>query len=92
VSDFPTACSTLSQAGWLRLHVWCKACYHQAPADLQAHPRGSSMLRRAGLSPSAAGLVISPTDETMEWLLRAQGPERPQPPRCLAADPGQNLI
>jgi hypothetical protein len=36
VSDFPTARSTLPQAGWLRLHVWCKACYHQAPADLQA--------------------------------------------------------
>jgi hypothetical protein len=26
----------LPQSGWLCLLVWCKACHHQAPADLQA--------------------------------------------------------
>jgi hypothetical protein len=26
----------LPQSGWLCLLVWCKACHHQTPADLQA--------------------------------------------------------
>jgi hypothetical protein len=26
----------LRQDSWLRLFAWCKACHHQAPADLQA--------------------------------------------------------
>jgi hypothetical protein len=26
----------LHQDAWLCLFVWCKACHHQAPADLQA--------------------------------------------------------
>lgn len=34
--NLPTARSTLPNASWLYLHVWCKACQHQAQADLQA--------------------------------------------------------
>jgi hypothetical protein len=26
----------LPQAGWLCVLVWCRACHHEAPADLQA--------------------------------------------------------
>jgi hypothetical protein len=33
--DLPTARSHLA-SGWLICLVWCKACHHQAPADLQA--------------------------------------------------------
>jgi hypothetical protein len=33
--DLPTAHTTL-RAGFLCVLVWCKACHHQAPADLQA--------------------------------------------------------
>jgi len=33
--DFPTARTHL-EAGWLVEFVWCKACHHQGPADLQA--------------------------------------------------------
>lgn len=33
--DLPTARTHLA-AGWLAELVWCKACQHQAPADLQA--------------------------------------------------------
>ena len=36
VTDLPTALTMLPQAGGLCLLVWCKACHHQAPADLQA--------------------------------------------------------
>ena len=37
VSDsLPTARTMLPQSSWLCLLVWCKACHHQAPADLQA--------------------------------------------------------
>jgi hypothetical protein len=32
----PTARTMLPQDRWLCLFVWCKACFHQAPADLQA--------------------------------------------------------
>jgi hypothetical protein len=32
----PTARAMLRQDAWLCLLVWCKACRHQAPADLQA--------------------------------------------------------
>jgi hypothetical protein len=35
VLDLPTARSILPQDGWLCLLVWCKACHHQGPADLQ---------------------------------------------------------
>jgi hypothetical protein len=34
--DPPTAGTMLPQDRWLCLFVWCKACSHQAPADLQA--------------------------------------------------------
>ena len=34
--DLPTARSMLRQDAWLWLLAWCKACDHQAPADLQA--------------------------------------------------------
>jgi len=34
--DFPTARTMLPNDGWLCLLGWCKACHHQAPADLQA--------------------------------------------------------
>jgi hypothetical protein len=35
--SFPDGLRTmLPQDGWLYLFVWCTACYHQAPADLQA--------------------------------------------------------
>jgi hypothetical protein len=34
--DLPTARSMLPNDRWLCLFVWCKACHHQAPADLQA--------------------------------------------------------
>ena len=33
--SLPTARTHLA-AGWLIALVWCKACQHQAPADLQA--------------------------------------------------------
>jgi hypothetical protein len=33
--NLPTARTHLA-AGWLIEFVWCKACHHQAPADLQA--------------------------------------------------------
>jgi hypothetical protein len=33
--NLPTARSMLPQT-YLCLHVWCKACHHRAPADLQA--------------------------------------------------------
>jgi hypothetical protein len=33
--NFPTARSMLHQDAWLCLLVWCKACHHQVPADLQ---------------------------------------------------------
>jgi hypothetical protein len=36
VSDLPTARSMLPNDSWLCVFVWCKACHHQAPADLQA--------------------------------------------------------
>jgi hypothetical protein len=32
----PTARSILPQDRWLCLLVWCTACHHRAPADLQA--------------------------------------------------------
>jgi hypothetical protein len=32
----PTARNTLPKDAWLCLFVWCKACFHQAPAGLQA--------------------------------------------------------
>jgi hypothetical protein len=32
----PTARNTLPNDAWLCLLVWCKTCFHQAPADLQA--------------------------------------------------------
>jgi hypothetical protein len=35
VTDFPTARSMLPNDRWC-LFVWCKACHHQAPADLRA--------------------------------------------------------
>jgi hypothetical protein len=34
--DLPTARSTLPNDAWLCLLVWCRACFHQAPADLRA--------------------------------------------------------
>jgi hypothetical protein len=34
--DLPTARNTLPKDAWLCLFVWCKACHHQGPADLQA--------------------------------------------------------
>jgi len=34
--NLPTARSMLPQDGWLCLFVRCRACFHQAPADLQA--------------------------------------------------------
>ena len=34
--DLPTARSMLPNDSWLCVFVWCKACHHQAPADLQA--------------------------------------------------------
>jgi hypothetical protein len=34
--NFPTARSTLPQDSWLCWLVWCRACFHQMPADLQA--------------------------------------------------------
>ena len=34
--DLPTARSMLPNDSWLCIFVWCKACHHQAPADLQA--------------------------------------------------------
>ena len=33
--DLPTV-RTTHRAGFLCVLVWCKACHHQAPADLQA--------------------------------------------------------
>jgi hypothetical protein len=36
MSDFPTARTMLPNDSWLCVFVWCKACHHQAPADLQA--------------------------------------------------------
>jgi hypothetical protein len=36
VTDFPTARTMLPNDSWLCVFVWCKACHHQAPADLQA--------------------------------------------------------
>jgi hypothetical protein len=39
---FPTARSMLPNDSWLCLLVWCKACHHQAPADLQAIIDGGS--------------------------------------------------
>jgi hypothetical protein len=36
MTDFPTARSMLPNDRWLCLFVWCKACHHQAPADLRA--------------------------------------------------------
>jgi len=35
VTNLPTARTHLA-AGWLIELVWCNACHHQAPADLQA--------------------------------------------------------
>ena len=35
MSDLPIVRSTQT-AGFLCLLVWCKACYHQTPADLQS--------------------------------------------------------
>jgi hypothetical protein len=32
----PTARTMLPNDRWLCLFVWCKACHHQAPADLRA--------------------------------------------------------
>jgi hypothetical protein len=34
--DLPTARNTLPKDAWLCLFEWCKACFHRAPADLQA--------------------------------------------------------
>jgi hypothetical protein len=34
--NLPTARTLLPQDGWLCWFVWCRACYHQAPANLQA--------------------------------------------------------
>jgi hypothetical protein len=34
--DLPTARNTLPKDPWLCLFVWCKACRHRGPADLQA--------------------------------------------------------
>jgi hypothetical protein len=34
--DLPTARNTLPKDAWLCLFVWCKACFHRGPADLQA--------------------------------------------------------
>jgi hypothetical protein len=34
--DLPTARNTLPKDARLCLFVWCKACHHQGPADLQA--------------------------------------------------------
>ena len=34
--DLPTARSMLPNDSWLCLFVWCRACHHQAPADLRA--------------------------------------------------------
>ena len=34
--DLPTARTMQPQSAWLCLLLWYKACYHQAPADLQA--------------------------------------------------------
>ena len=36
VTELPTAHTMLPQDSWLCLLVWCKACHHQAPANLQA--------------------------------------------------------
>ena len=36
MTGLPTARTMLRQDAWLCLLVWCKACHHQAPADLQA--------------------------------------------------------
>ena len=36
MTDLPTARTMLPQSSWLCLFVWCRACHHQAPADLQA--------------------------------------------------------
>jgi hypothetical protein len=35
-NDPPTARTMLPNDSWLCLFVWCKACHHQAPADLRA--------------------------------------------------------
>jgi hypothetical protein len=34
--DLPTARNTLPKDAWLCLFVWCKACFHRGPVDLQA--------------------------------------------------------
>jgi hypothetical protein len=34
--DLPTARTMQKQADWLCQLVWCKACHHEAEADLQA--------------------------------------------------------
>jgi hypothetical protein len=35
VTELPTARTMLPNDHWLCLFVWCKACHHQAPANLQ---------------------------------------------------------
>jgi hypothetical protein len=34
MTDLPTARTHL-ESGWLFCFVWCRACHHQGPADLQ---------------------------------------------------------
>jgi len=36
VTELPTARTMLPNDRWLCPFVWCKACHHQAPANLQA--------------------------------------------------------
>jgi len=60
VNDLPTARTMLHQDAWLCLLVWCKACHHQAPANLRAiiaAGRGDRPLKdlRFGAASAAAG-------------------------------------
>jgi hypothetical protein len=36
MTELPTARTMQKQADWLCQLVWCKACHHEAAADLQA--------------------------------------------------------
>jgi hypothetical protein len=44
--DLPTARNTLPKDAWLCLFVWCKACFHRGPADLQARLAGMLVYMR----------------------------------------------